>query len=991
MKWWEAVLFPFVLLGMLCGCVYWIAGVFVPKLPDTDPETMLLGAVMTVLLISALGEMLFAGLDKLEWIRHETAALGKVVSGLGVAIPIAVLAFSLVISAIKAGDVRTGALLVLVGLGSPLAIFSVTCGAEFKELLARRGKRSDKPQRKKTPAAQPKPKPQEPAKREKTERTPENVFEGTRVLFRTEAMEERGKRSGEVLYRTQTIVIDEDSGTLLLVMERGEPNRAHDTAFEEITYARFHALLQERGVEALQRKFAGLEPGNYPDYLKGLKLPDAHDWMCISAAIPCVGKQNIRCTVDLDDFVLELRDYGVQKALYYSYFYDSAVYGARAPSHWIRQSETIWLPENFFEGKTTQEAAQEVAAMLKDRDEWVDVPYQAIQTVLDSAAPPKSVPAARPATEPDVPPEPPPSDGFEVRDGVLIRYTGHGGTVVVPEGVTEIGKRAFEGCSTVTDVVLPQSLRAIGDYAFRSCRFLKYPAIPEGVTIGRLAFAGTANSSAAGSATKPQAPAEPQRKKTPAAQPKPKPQAPVKRERTERTLENVFKGMRLLFLTEAKEERDESGVLLFACKKVIIDEYDGTLLLVTERGRPNKLQPTAFEEIPYARMHALLEACGIAQLQERFRDLSLSNFLSYTKELSVASRDGLCLAGDVYYKDVLRPRSRSVMPIKKVPPGLSSCSMRSMQLVDYGFQKAIDIDACYYDKRPCDYGEVIWLPENFFEDKTPAQAARDVEQILSDSYEGAVSVTQLTRFFKQKMKRMPKAPVPQKQQAPAKREKKERALLDVYTGARLLFLTEAREEGDWSKGETVHTVKRLVIDERDGTLLLVTERGKPNKLRVTAFEEISYARLPALLEARGVEALQRKYAGLTPSHYTEFVPELPRAYENASLCISPALPCVGRQEIPCTCTLDDFELVLLDFGVQKALYYSGTWDGGLAAAYGSSRPIQESGEFWLPENYFEAKSTQEAAKDLAAMLICDNTMADVPYEAIQAALEGAED
>ena len=168
----------------------------------------------------------------------------------------------------------------------------------------------------------------------------------------------------------------------------------------------------------------------------------------------------------------------------------------------------------------------------------------------------------------------------------------------------------------------------------------------------------------------------------------------------------------------------------------------------------------------------------------------------------------------------------------------------------------------------------------------------------------------------------------------------------------------------------------------------MTERGKPNKLRVTTFEEIPYARLPALLEARGVEALQRKFAGLTPSHYTEFLPELPRAYENASLCISPALPCVGEQEIPCSCTLDDFELVLLDFGVQKALYYFGTWDSGLAAAYGPSRPMRESGGLWLPENYFEAKTTQEAAKDLAAMLICDNTMADVPYEVIQTALEG---
>ena len=592
-------------------------------------------------------------------------------------------------------------------------------------------------------------------------------------------------------------------------------------------------------------------------------------------------------------------------------------------------------------------------------------------------------PAVQP--EPEAPPEPPPLDGFEVRDGVLIRYTGPGGTVMVPDGVTEIGKRAFEGCSTVTDVVFPQSLRTIGDYAFLNCRFLQYPAIPERVTIGKRAFLGTANPPTVGSTPKPQAPAELQRKKTPAAQPKPKAQEPVKRDRTERTLENVFEGTRVLFRTAAKEERGERANELLICSKtIVIDEDDGTLLLVTKRGRPDKLQVTAFEEITYARMHALLEARGIEALQERFRDLSLTNFRSVVDQLPFPS-NSLCLAESVIGHGDFYARSRRTMP-SKMPSGLDSFSM---QLVDYGFQKAIEIDAWYYDKRPIDFGDVIWLPENFFEDKTPAQAARDVEQMVGKPlYQEAVQVRPLMRFFEEEMERMKKAPASQKQQASVKQEKSERKLLDVYTGARLLFLTEAREEGNWSRGETVHTVKRLVIDERDGTLLLVTERGKPNKLRVTAFEEISYARLPALLESRGVETLQRKFAGLTPSHYTEYLPELERAYENASLCISPALPCVGEQKIPCSCKLDDFELWLFDYGVQKSLYYSGTWDSGLAAAYGPSRPIRESGELWLPENYFETKTTQEAAKDLAAMLICENTMADVPYEAIQAALEG---
>ncbi|MBQ5987079.1 MAG: hypothetical protein IJL59_07415, partial [Clostridia bacterium] len=209
------------------------------------------------------------------------------------------------------------------------------------------------------------------------------------------------------------------------------------------------------------------------------------------------------------------------------------------------------------------------------------------------------------------------------------------------------------------------------------------------------------------------------------------PQEPAKREKIVRTLENVFEGTRVLFRTEAREERGEKdNELLLRSKTILIDEDDGTLLLVTVRGRPDKLQVTAFKEITYARMHALLEARGIEALQERFRDLSLMNFRSFMKELPFPWRRSLCLAESVIGHGDFYARSRRTMP-SKIPDGHDSFSM---QLVDYGFQKAIEIDARYHDKRPIDYDDVIWLPENFFEDKTPAQAARDVEQILSDSY-----------------------------------------------------------------------------------------------------------------------------------------------------------------------------------------------------------------------------------------------------------------
>ncbi|MBO5290988.1 MAG: leucine-rich repeat protein, partial [Clostridia bacterium] len=41
--------------------------------------------------------------------------------------------------------------------------------------------------------------------------------------------------------------------------------------------------------------------------------------------------------------------------------------------------------------------------------------------------------------------------------------------VTIPEGVTEIKPRAFEGCKTLSSVYLPSSLRIIGEYAFSEC------------------------------------------------------------------------------------------------------------------------------------------------------------------------------------------------------------------------------------------------------------------------------------------------------------------------------------------------------------------------------------------------------------------------------------------------------------------------------------------------------------------------------------------
>ena len=108
---------------------------------------------------------------------------------------------------------------------------------------------------------------------------------------------------------------------------------------------------------------------------------------------------------------------------------------------------------------------------------------------------------------------------FEIKNGVLKKYRGNGGDVVVPEGVKSIGNYAFSGCKSITSIlipegatsiegnsrffwvgafsectgltsiVLPKTLISIGAWAFYSCTSLTNIVIPDSVTdIGEYAF-----------------------------------------------------------------------------------------------------------------------------------------------------------------------------------------------------------------------------------------------------------------------------------------------------------------------------------------------------------------------------------------------------------------------------------------------------------------------------------------------------------------------
>ena len=75
---------------------------------------------------------------------------------------------------------------------------------------------------------------------------------------------------------------------------------------------------------------------------------------------------------------------------------------------------------------------------------------------------------------------------------ILEKYTGDGGDVVIPEGVEEVGPRAFSMESSVYSIRFPQSLKWIGDHAFSDCRNLRTMEIPRG-GIGDWAFDSCAN------------------------------------------------------------------------------------------------------------------------------------------------------------------------------------------------------------------------------------------------------------------------------------------------------------------------------------------------------------------------------------------------------------------------------------------------------------------------------------------------------------------
>ena len=62
---------------------------------------------------------------------------------------------------------------------------------------------------------------------------------------------------------------------------------------------------------------------------------------------------------------------------------------------------------------------------------------------------------------------------FLIVDGNLIKYTGKGGDITIPDGVKNIGRGAFHKCDALTSVAIPDTITNVTDRSFAYCRGMK--------------------------------------------------------------------------------------------------------------------------------------------------------------------------------------------------------------------------------------------------------------------------------------------------------------------------------------------------------------------------------------------------------------------------------------------------------------------------------------------------------------------------------------
>ncbi len=73
------------------------------------------------------------------------------------------------------------------------------------------------------------------------------------------------------------------------------------------------------------------------------------------------------------------------------------------------------------------------------------------------------------------------NNDFQIKNGVLKKYTGTDTNVVIPDGVKRIGDNAFSYCESLVSVIIPNGVKKIGEYAFYGCKNLELIEVPDSV------------------------------------------------------------------------------------------------------------------------------------------------------------------------------------------------------------------------------------------------------------------------------------------------------------------------------------------------------------------------------------------------------------------------------------------------------------------------------------------------------------------------------
>lgn len=106
---------------------------------------------------------------------------------------------------------------------------------------------------------------------------------------------------------------------------------------------------------------------------------------------------------------------------------------------------------------------------------------EAYPTLIGRAAPQKAKSSLKGALRQLQKTEPSRQSVFGIEEGVLRSYHGKEAQVVVPDSVTAIRGRCFEGCTTMEKILLPEGLEEIDSWSFKDCTSLKKISIPSGV------------------------------------------------------------------------------------------------------------------------------------------------------------------------------------------------------------------------------------------------------------------------------------------------------------------------------------------------------------------------------------------------------------------------------------------------------------------------------------------------------------------------------